>query len=162
MTTSPPEFHSPAQAPTFTFTPSPADRVAHFAGKLGFETDPSDVHADMELGERFVLVDSRGDLAWNQGHLVGATHLPTAQVAERAASEIPIDMPVVVYCWGPGCNGSTRAALAFALLGYDVKEMIGGYEYWAREGYPIENDGGRVDRSPDALTAPAGSITCDC
>jgi rhodanese-related sulfurtransferase len=92
----------------------------------------------------------------------GTTHLPTSQVAERAASEIPIDMPVVVYCWGPGCNGSTRAALAFALLGYDVKEMIGGYEYWAREGYPIENDGGRVDRSPDALTAPAGSITCDC
>jgi 3-mercaptopyruvate sulfurtransferase SseA len=68
----------------------------------------------------------------------------------------------VVYCWGPGCNGSTRAALAFALLGYEVKEMIGGYEYWAREGYPIEGAAGRIEHPLDPLTAPVGAITCDC
>jgi rhodanese-related sulfurtransferase len=139
-----------------------ADRVAHFAAKLEFETDPSDVHSDLEAGAACVLVDSRGHLAWNQGRIVGAVHLPTGQIVHRAASEIPINTPVVVYCWGPGCNGSTRAALAFSLLGYRVKEMIGGYEYWAREGYPVENDAGRIDRAPDALTAPAGSVTCDC
>lgn len=142
--------------------PTAADRIAHFAGKLAFETDPSDVHADLESGARCVLVDSRGDQAWNQGHIVGAMHLPTAQIVERAASEIPIDMPVVVYCWGPGCNGSTRAALAFSLMGYQVKEMIGGYEYWAREGYPIESGTGRIDHPLDPLTAPIGAITCDC
>jgi rhodanese-related sulfurtransferase len=142
--------------------PQSIDRVAHFAAKLEFETDPSDVHNDLDEGVEFVLVDSRGELAWNQGRIVGAVHLPTAQIVSRAASEIRLDLPVVVYCWGPGCNGSTRAALAFSRLGYQVKEMIGGYEYWAREGYPVENDGGRVDRAPDALTAPAGAITCDC
>jgi len=40
--------------------------------------------------------------------------------------------------------------------------MIGGYEYWAREGYPTVNDGGATTRSKDALTAPLSSITCDC
>ncbi|MFG1948478.1 rhodanese-like domain-containing protein [Nonomuraea sp. NPDC048826] len=136
--------------------------AAHFAARLQFETDASDVHADQEDGARFVLVDSRGDAAWAQGRIVGATHLPTAEIALRAPLEIPADMPVVTYCWGPGCNGATRAALEFAKLGYQVKEMIGGFEYWAREGYPVENDHGRVVRALDPLTAPADAIGCAC
>jgi hypothetical protein len=44
----------------------------------------------------------------------------------------------------------------------DVKEMIGGYEYWAREGYPIENDRGPIRRATDELTAPLNTITRDC
>ncbi|MDQ1597145.1 MAG: hypothetical protein QOI70_569 [Microbacteriaceae bacterium] len=146
--------------PIITRTGGPA--AAHFASKLQFETDPSDVHADFEIGERFVLIDSRGETAWHQGRIAGATHMATATIAQRAPEEIPLDMPVVTYCWGPGCNGSTRAALAFAQLGYQVREMIGGYEYWAREGYPTENDRGRIDRAKDELTAPLGTITCDC
>lgn len=145
--------------------PSPpvdAEHIAHLRARIAWETDASDVHAAQEAGERFVLVDTRGDLAWAQGRAVGAVHLPTATITERAASAIPIDMPVVVYCWGPGCNGSTKAALAFALLGYRVREMIGGFEYWAREGYPVESDAGRVHRLVDALTAPTAGVSCDC
>ena len=136
--------------------------VAHFASKLSFETDASDVHSDIDDGVRFLLIDSRGDAAWRQDRVRGAMHLPTAEIAARAPAEIPLDMPIVTYCWGPGCNGSTRAALEFAQLGYQVKEMIGGFEYWAREGYPTENDGGTTTRPKDALTAPLGAITCDC
>ena len=73
-----------------------------------------------------------------------------------------MDMPVVVYCWGPGCNGAHKGALNFALLGYQVKEMIGGFEYWAREGYPVVNDKGPVLREKDPLTVPLSSVTCDC
>ena len=85
-----------------------------------------------------------------------------SEIAERAPKEIPSDMPVVVYCWGPGCNGAHRGALNFALLGYQVKEMIGGFEYWAREGYPVLNDAGPVLREKDPLTVPLSTITCDC
>lgn len=146
-----------------TITAPSADLlVAHFAGKLAFETDSSDVHADQENGVRFVLIDSRGEVAWEQGRIVGAVHMPTDQIAARAPREIPLDMPIVTYCWGPGCNGSTRAALEFAKLGYQVKEMIGGFEYWAREGYPMEDDHGPVVRAKDPLTAPVNAITCDC
>ncbi|KHK99985.1 sulfurtransferase [Microbacterium mangrovi] len=136
--------------------------IAHFAAKLEFETDASDVFAAQQAGERFVLIDSRGDAPWAQGRIVGARHLPTAQIAARAPEEIPLDVPVVTYCWGPGCNGSTRAALEFAKLGYQVKEMIGGFEYWAREGYPVEDAAGPVVRATDPLTAPVDGITCDC
>lgn len=142
--------------------PSAEFLVSHFVGKLAFETDASDVHADQENGVRFVLIDSRGQAAWGQGRIVGAVHMPTAEIVARAPREIPLDIPVVAYCWGPGCNGSTRAALEFAKLGYQVKEMIGGFEYWAREGYPVEDDHGPVVRAKDPLTAPMNAITCDC
>lgn len=141
-----------------------AEAASHFARKLEFETDPSDVRAARDAGERFVLVDSRGEAAWAQARIPGAVHLPTAQIRDRASALIPEGTPVVVYCWGPGCNGSTRAALEFSLLGYPVKEMIGGFEYWAREGLGIENDNGPVERRTDELTAPVAvdAIACDC
>lgn len=120
--------------------------VDYFSAKLALETDASDVYAAQKAGERFVLVDVRGDDAWAQGRISGAVHLPHAQIADRAADEIDLSMPVVVYCWSPGCNGGAKGALAFAKLGYSVREMIGGYEYWIREGQPTENDEGSLPR----------------
>jgi rhodanese-related sulfurtransferase len=136
--------------------------VAHFAARLSFETDPSDVAADIGAGVTgWVLIDSRSEASWDQGHVPGAIHLPTAEIAARATSVVPAGASVVTYCWGPGCNGGTRAALEFAKLGYPVKEMIGGFEYWTREGLPVETATG-IDRRPtDPLTAPLG-IACAC
>jgi rhodanese-related sulfurtransferase len=138
------------------------DAVTHFTARLRFETDPSDVRAAQAAGDGFVLVDSRGDAAWSRGRAVGAVHLPTARIADEAAASIPAHLPVVVYCWGPGCNGATKAALAFAQLGYAVREMLGGFEYWAREGLPVESDDGPVVRPPDPLTVPASPTVCAC
>jgi rhodanese-related sulfurtransferase len=108
-----------------------------------------------------VLVDSRSRASWDQGHVPGAIHLPTAEIAGRAASVMPAGSAVVTYCWGPGCNGGTRAALEFAKLGYPVKEMIGGFEYWTREGLPVETADGIERRLVDALVAPLG-VACAC
>lgn len=132
------------------------DALAYFSAKLHFETDPSDVYAAQRAGEHFVLIDTRRDAAWQQGRAVGATHMPTASIAARAPLEIPAGTEVVVYCWSPGCNGGTKAAVEFATLGYRVREMIGGFEYWAREGYPVETDAGRVHLETDPLTAVTG------
>lgn len=137
--------------------------VAHFEAKLRFETDPSDVHAALSSGRPgFALVDSRGDRAWRQGRVPGAVHLPTAMIPERAGELLDPRVPVVTYCWGPGCNGSTRAALALAQLGYRVQELIGGFEYWAREGLPVRTDTGTTRPTRDPLTIPVDSPTCDC
>ncbi|GLZ57832.1 MULTISPECIES: rhodanese-like domain-containing protein [Micromonospora] len=151
---------------TFTFAVAPADpatAAAHFRTRLSVETDVSDVHADLSAGTpALVVVDSRGAAAWTQGHLPGAVHLPTAEIAARAAELIPPGSAVVTYCWGPGCNGATRAALEFAVLGYPVKEMLGGFEYWVREGLPVVTETGLTRRPVDDLTAPTATITCDC
>ena len=136
--------------------------IAHFEAKLSFETDPSDVRAAQQAGDDFVFVDTRGDAAWAQGRAEGAIHLPKADIASRAAELIPAGTPVVVYCWGPACNGATKSAIEFARLGYAVKEMIGGFEYWAREGLPVLTDDGHLHRPVDELVAPAFAVSCDC
>ena len=144
--------------------------LAHFTGRLAFETDVSDVQADLAaglLGRAFVLIDSRSREAWDQGHIPGAVHLPTREIASRAAAGsiselIPSGALCVTYCWGPGCNGATRAALELARLGVPVKEMIGGFEYWVREGLAYETRWGLREPATDPLTAPADRAACGC
>ncbi|MEU3986261.1 rhodanese-like domain-containing protein [Streptomyces sp. NPDC026672] len=141
----------------------PAVAAAHFRADLAFRTDVSDVAAALAAGgdPGFVVLDVRSTEAWDQGHVPGALHLPTAHVAERAGALLDRSVPVVTYCWGPGCNGATRAALALAELGHRVKEMLGGFEYWAREGFPYETAQGTRSRDTDPLTAPvAGNCGC--
>ncbi|WP_042374897.1 rhodanese-like domain-containing protein [Streptacidiphilus neutrinimicus] len=141
----------------------PAVAAAHYAARLAFEADVSDVHADLAAGVgSVVVVDSRSDAAWAQGHIPGALHIPTARIAELAPSLVDRATTVVTYCWGPGCNGATRAALAFARLGYPVKEMIGGFEYWVREGFAFESARGEERRLVDDLTAPRSGVSCAC
>ncbi|WP_157248639.1 rhodanese-like domain-containing protein [Nonomuraea typhae] len=140
-----------------------AAALAHFAARLAFETDVSDVAADLQDGvPGLVVIDSRSKESWDQGHVDGAVHLPTGEIAARAESLVPKDTVVVTYCWGPGCNGATRAALEFAKLGYAVKEMIGGFEYWAREGFPVATSAGVTRHPIDKLTAPVSGIACAC
>ncbi len=126
------------------------DALEYFSAKLRHETDASDVYAAQKAGEQFVLVDVRGDEAWAQGRVTGAIHMPYRDIAARAPIELDAGLPVVVYCWSPGCNAGAKGALEFAKLGYAVKEMIGGYEYWVREGQPTENDEGALPRVFDA------------
>jgi rhodanese-related sulfurtransferase len=122
---------------TADFAP-PAAAAAHFAARLCVETDVADTHADLVANRPgLVVVDVRDTEAWDAGHVPQALHLPWREIEKRAAGLVPRDALVVTYCWGPGCNGATKGALEFAKLGYRVKEMIGGYEYWRREGWPV-------------------------
>jgi rhodanese-related sulfurtransferase len=155
----------PAGNPVLRTPPaSPERAAAYFAASLAFHTDVSDVAAALAAGgdPGFTLVDTRSAAAWDQGHIPGALHLPTALIPERAARLLDRDRPVVVHCWGPACNGAARAALALATLGYQVKEMLGGMEYWIREGLAHETAGGAARRPADPLTAPAGDADCGC
>ena len=138
------------------------DALSYFSAKLAHETDASDVYAAQKDGDRFVLVDVRSDEAWAQGRITGAVHLRRQEIAERAPAEFDPSVPVVVYCWSPGCNAGTKAAIEFAKLGYAVKEMIGGYEYWVREGLPVATSTGLTTRAVDALVAPATGVGCAC
>ncbi|MFJ4799605.1 rhodanese-like domain-containing protein [Streptomyces murinus] len=148
---------------TATPAPAPTEAAAHFRAALRFHTDVADVAAALATpgGPGFVLVDSRSTHSWDQGHIPGAVHLPTALIPEQAPALLDRSVPVVTYCWGPGCNGATRAALALAELGYQVKEMIGGFEYWVREGFAYDTWRGPERRDADPLAAPvAGACGC--
>ncbi|HEV7622954.1 MAG TPA: rhodanese-like domain-containing protein [Amnibacterium sp.] len=128
----------------------------YFAAKLEYETDPADLAAARLSGSTPLVIDVRSEASWRQGRIPGAVHVPTAELSQRIGGLAPdLDADIVVYCWGPGCNGSTKAALTLAELGYRrVRELMGGYEYWAREGLATVTDEGRSRRAPDELAAP--------
>ncbi len=128
------------------------DRADYFSAKLEYETDASDVYAAQKAGEKLVVVDVRSDEAWAQGRVAGAIHMHYSEITTRALKEIPQAANVVVYCWSPGCNAGAKGALRFAELGYTVQEMIGGFEYWVREGYPISDADGTHRRPIDPRT----------
>ncbi|MFG3089020.1 rhodanese-like domain-containing protein [Streptomyces antibioticus] len=144
---------------------APAEAATYFRASLVFHADVSDVAAALAAGgdPGFVVLDSRSTASWDQGHVPGAVHLPTALIPEQAEALLDKDVPVVTYCWGPGCNGATRAALALAELGYRVKEMLGGFEYWVREGFAYETWEGGGRRPADPLTALVNDgADCGC
>src|SRR5215208_2203286 len=103
------------------------------------ETDPSDVHLDLERGnDGITVIDARGADAFAQCHVPGAISLPHRTISESTTAGLSRYRTLVVYCWGPGCNAATKAAAKLAALGFRVKEMIGGLEYWRREGHAVE------------------------
>jgi rhodanese-related sulfurtransferase len=109
----------------------------HFARRLEVETDVADVAAALADGDPgFVLLDARTRAAYDAGHVPGAVSLHHSEITAETVAALP-DGPFVAYCWGPSCNGACKAALRLAELGRPVREMLGGFEYWAREGHPV-------------------------
>jgi rhodanese-related sulfurtransferase len=110
----------------------------HFVARLAFETDCSDVFHDLERGSAgIVVVDARTPEAYAAGHIPGARSLPHTTIDPTTTADIDPNDVVVTYCWGPHCNGATKAAIRLAALGFRVKEMIGGIAGWQAEGYAL-------------------------
>ena len=123
-------------------TQPPAQALAHFQAKLTHETDCWDVHATQELEDRgFVLLDVRSKEAFDTGHLPGALNIPHAKLNAKRLADYEPDTLFVVYCAGPHCNASTRAAMRLAELERPVKEMIGGTTGWVDEGFSLVTEG---------------------
>ena len=75
-----------------------------------------------------------------QGYIAGATFLPHGQINEDTLSIYPAETVFVVYCAGPHCNATEKAAIRLARLGRPVKKMIGGVTGWLDEGFELISD----------------------
>ena len=124
-------------------------RLAHVDARLAYEIDVTAAAQAVGSGAA-VLVDTRRRASWDHGHIAGALHLPTTEI-DATLEDLPRDRTVIVYGWGPGCNGATATARILLAAGLDVRELLGGYEYWVRNGYPIETGGVIARRTPDPL-----------
>ena len=112
--------------------------LAHFEALQQFETDCWDVHHALSNGRQdFVLLDVRGTELFSQGHIDGAVNLPHTRINEQNLTEYPTDTLFVVYCAGPHCNGTEKAAIRLAKLNRPVKKMIGGVTGWIDEGFEL-------------------------
>lgn len=112
----------------------------HYANKLNFETDSSDLFAAMNAGEAVVVIDARSSEAFATEHIPSAISLPHRLMSAETTSRLDKSALYVTYCDGIGCNASTKGALKMAQLGFRVKELLGGIDWWRRDGYATQGE----------------------
>ena len=119
--------------------PEPAETSAMMADKLRFHTDSWDLSVDLAAGNgAIVVVDARSHEAYAAGHIPGALSLPHREMSVAATVGLDPAKVYVVYCDGIGCNASTKGAYNLARLGFRAKELLGGLDWWIRDGHPVE------------------------
>ena len=121
------------------------DQLRHYADKLAYEIDSWDLKVALDAGEDVTVVDARSAAAFAKEHIPGAINIPHRTMSEESTRSISKSALVVVYCDGIGCNASTKGALAMLKLGWRVKELLGGLDWWKRDGHPTagNEEGGR-------------------
>lgn len=130
------------------------DQLRHYADKLAYEIDSWDLKVALEGGENVVVIDTRSPQAFAAEHIPGAISLPHRTMSETTAAALDRAALMVTYCDGIGCNASTKGALNMTKLGFRVKELIGGLDWWKRDGHPTEGKGAAPDDGSDC--------DCDC
>ncbi len=128
------------------------DQLTHYKSKLAFETDSWDVYEALSRNEPVVVVDGRSAEAFAREHIPGAVNLPHREIDERVTASLDRSKLYVCYCDGIGCNASTKTALKLLTLGFRVRELLGGLDWWKRDGYATEGT------RQQAGTA----VTCGC
>ena len=117
---------------------SSVEALAHFENLLRFETDCWDVHHALTNSRQdFVLLDVRGEENFCNGHVAGAVNIPHARLSAETLAAYPTTTLFVVYCAGPHCNATEKAAIRLAKLQRPVKKMIGGVCGWLDEGFTL-------------------------
>ena len=86
----------------------------------------------MDSGVEYILIDSRTDEEFAQGHIEGAILIPEYEIANRAEAEIPDkDALILVYC-----RSGRRSKIAsdeLVKLGYTNVKEFGGIIDWPYE-----------------------------
>ncbi len=118
--------------------PEAAETAAAMGEKLRFHTDSWDLSVDLKAGLRdIVVIDARSPEAYAAGHIPGARSLPHRDTNAATTAALDRGKVYIVYCDGIGCNGSTKGAYKLARLGFRVKELLGGLDWWRRDGHPV-------------------------
>ena len=116
----------------------PTARI-HWIGTFVHDRHPADLFAEIQQGcSDLVVVDARYAEAFTREHIPGAVNLPWREIDESTTAELDRDALYVVYCWNTSCHASTKTANRLRALGFQVKELHGGLEYWRKQGYPTE------------------------
>lgn len=138
--------------------PAAAESAAWLEQKLRYYADAWDVAQDLARQiEDIVVIDARSSAAYASGHIVGAVSFPHRTMTAESTATLDRSKVYITYCDGIGCNGSTKAAWKLACLGFQVKELIGGLDFWLRDGHPV-NTGDAPGHWPETASAP----TCGC
>ena len=114
------------------------NRIKFYEAKLRYETDSWDLYESLNNSDNIIVIDARSSEAYKYEHIPSAINIPHRTISEESTRSLDKSKVYVTYCDGIGCNASTKGALNLARLGFDVKELLGGLEWWKRDGYATE------------------------
>src|SRR2546426_1529645 len=123
-------------------------KLVNEAKKKIKETNVADVKRRIDAGEKFLLVDTREDTEWANGHLPGDVHLGRGIIERDIEARVPdTSAKLILYC-----GGGFRSALVAGRLqkkGYNNVESIdGGGEGWLEGGFSTAKKQTRVGEAP--------------
>ena len=128
------------------------DQINFYETKLRYETDSWDLFEALQRSENLIVVDARSPEAYAKEHIPTAINIPHRSMSKETTSHLDKAARYVTYCDGIGCNASSKGALKLAQLGFSVKELLGGLDWWKRDGYATEGEEG----------VAGNAVSCGC
>ncbi len=113
-------------------------QIEFYENKLAYEMDPSDLWEALENNQNIVVLDARKTFGFDKEHIPTAINIPHREMTAESTKHLDKSKTYVCYCDGIGCNASTKGALNMTKLGFKVKELMGGIEWWKLDGYATE------------------------
>ncbi len=126
------------------------NQIEFYEAKLNYETDSWDLFEALKKNQDIIVVDARSKQAFEIEHIPSSINFPHATMSELSTSNLDKTKTYVTYCDGIGCNASTKGALKLSKLGFKVKELLGGLDWWKRDGYATE---GKNNTAGKTITA---------
>ncbi|AYN00601.1 rhodanese-like domain-containing protein [Chryseobacterium sp. 3008163] len=113
-------------------------QIEFYENKLNYEMDPSDLYEAFENGTECIAIDARQPHGYEKEHIPLAINIPHSTMTAETTRHLDKSKTYICYCDGIGCNASTKGALKMTKLGFKVKELMGGIEWWKFDGYATE------------------------
>ena len=126
-------------------------QIKHYQDKLDYEIDSWDLSLLIAKTSDIKVLDCRSTEAYELEHIPTAINLPHREISTESTQAYSKETLYITYCDGIGCNASTKGALAMAKLGFRVKELMGGLDWWKRDGHATEG-----------VQSQNANISCEC
>ncbi|WP_072682403.1 rhodanese-like domain-containing protein [Arcobacter sp. LA11] len=123
------------------------EQIKHYEDKLKYEIDSWDLNESLKVSDSIIVIDARSKSAYEHERIPNSINIPHKTMNDNTTKNLPKNRIYVTYCDGIGCNASTKGALNMARLGFQVKELIGGIEWWIRDGHQTHGKNARKNKN---------------
>lgn len=117
---------------------SDGKQLDFYSAKLSYELDSWDLSELLKDNASVVVIDTRSREAYDTEHIPSAVSIPHRTMSFDATRHLDTSKTYITYCDGIGCNASTKGALKLTQLGFTTRELLGGLDWWKRDGHRTE------------------------
>jgi rhodanese-related sulfurtransferase len=133
--------------------------VQHFEDKLSFEWSPIGLNRRIKEKEQLQIIDLRTKEFYEAGHVPGAQNVLYEDL-QKHFSKLDKEKPTVVYCYNLLCNLAAKAALLLAQNGFNVKELVGGFDEYKKAELTIETKAGSESKAQGSSCSTSKGSSC--